>query len=299
MTAPLSQRLLGIASRRTREIATPEGVPLPVEIADLGERLVAFGIDSFLGSAVGIVLLLVVILAGASVGLGSVAVPVGLFAAFVGRNAYYLFFESKWHGSTPGKRALSLKVIDRRGIPLSLRAVVARNLMREIEIFFPLELISSHPAEQWTGSGWEALAIVLWLVLFVAFPLSNRDRMRAGDLVAGTIVVVLPRHMMLADLTRRARGFTFTDAQLAAYGVHELYLLEGLLRQPEGDQTLGLCKEVGLRICRKIDWPDPIPDDRMALFLADFYTAQRAHLEALQLVGRRRRNKYDTALAGD
>ena len=69
----------------------------------------------------------------------SFTLPILLFLSFVVRNAYFLIFELKWGGVTPGKRMAGLRVIDRRGGPLLPSAVVARNLTRQAEIF-PMEL---------------------------------------------------------------------------------------------------------------------------------------------------------------
>ena len=60
------------------------------------------------------------------------------------------------------------------------------------------------------------------------------DHLRAGDLVAGTMVVKAPRRILPPDLARDgvadAGAFLFTDDQLDAYGVHELQVLETVLR---------------------------------------------------------------------
>ena len=77
-----------------------------------------------------------------------------------------------------------------------------------------------------------------WLLFFLVIPVVNRDRMRGGDLIAGTVVIALPKRTLLSDLVERALQFTFTPAQLQAYGAFELQVLEELLRRPQNQETM-------------------------------------------------------------
>lgn len=283
--------LEGTRRRNRREIVSPEGVPLTVELADFGERVAALFLDLFFW----IVATIVIYIAGVALligGGGLGALGAILFIAFVVRNVYFIHFELAWQGATPGKRIVGLRVIDRRGGPLLPTAVIARNLTREIETFQPLGLLLSL-----NGAGaaatWEQLFTALWLLMFVALPFINRDRMRAGDLIAGTMVVALPRRALLADLVGAAAHFSFTQAQLGSYGAFEVQILEELLRRPDGIDTRRLKRDVCERICLKIAWPAPVAEPDTDLFLGDFYAAERAFLERRQLFGRRRADKHD------
>ena len=96
----------------------------------------AFAVDAALIVGATIALALVTIpLTAATRGLG---LAVGLLAFFLLRNFYFSWFECRWHGATPGKRLLGLRVIDAHGGTLTPEAVLARNLMREVELFLPL-----------------------------------------------------------------------------------------------------------------------------------------------------------------
>ena len=127
----------------------------------------------------------------------------------------------------------------------------------------------------------------------------NRDRMRAGDLIAGTLVIAVPRQRLLGDLVATRARFLFADHQLGAYGKRELQILEDLLRRPGDNETRELLRDVYDRICRKIDWKQPVGPNETALFLRDFYTAQRAFLEREQLFGRPRADKFEAAAKRD
>jgi hypothetical protein len=181
-------------------------------------------------------------------------------------------------------------VIDRRGGPLTPSAVFARNLTREVEMFLPAGLVLSLG-----GENWEKLALLAWTGLFTALPLFNRDRMRGGDFIAGTIVIAIPKRALLADLVNSGSQYTFLSRQLAAYGAFELQVLEELLRRPRSGQTMALLTEVCTKICARIGWPTPVPAAEVVTFLTEFYSAERAFLERERLFGRHREDKNSRA----
>jgi uncharacterized RDD family membrane protein YckC len=299
-------QFLGGGTGNRRDILTPEGVALPVEIAPIGERLAAFALDLvfWLASSVILFLLLGLLLGsltklftGARDAASALLLGVLLFVGFLVRKFYFIHFELAWRGATPGKRLLGLRVIDRLGGPLLPAAVIARNLTREIEMFLPLGLLLSLRNVPGTAV-WEPLSLGAWLLLFAALPCFNRDRMRAGDLIAGTIVVTVPRRALLGDLVDAALRHVFTEKQLRAYGAFVLQILEELLRRPLSRDTERLKREVADKIIRKIAWPSPLPEHEIERFLRDFYTAERAFLEREQLFGKPRVDKHAEEKAG-
>lgn len=282
----------GTGKRRRRSIVTPEGVALPFELADFGDRATAFAIDLFfwLIITIAIYLVLFVLIIGAvllktAIGLAA-ALAIILFTAFLVRNLYFIHFELAWQGATPGKRIVGLRVIDRNGGPLLPAAVIARNLTREIEAFIPLGILTTGGA----GS-WETLALGLWMLLFSLMPLFNRDRMRGGDMIAGTLVVRLPKRVLLADLVEDRARYVFLDRHLGAYGAFELQVLEDVLRRANAPEARQLRRDVTGKIRAKIGWREPVRDADIDRFLTDFYAAQRAYLERGQLYGKYRADK--------
>ena len=285
-----SQFLEGVRRRR-REIITPEGVSIPVELADFGERFSAFFIDWVIWIVATIAIYLSIIL---SIGHGgsAIAVSLALFIAFLIRNLYFVYFEIAWRGATPGKRVVGLRVIDRQGGPLLPTAVIARNLTREVEMFIPLGVLLTWSKAANGGADWENFAVALWMLFFAALPFINRDRMRGGDLIAGTMVIALPKRALSSDLVEATARFSFAEAQLRAYGAFELQVLEELLRRPDSPESRRVLNEVCDKICHRIAWTAPVPPQDVALFLRDFYTAERAFLEREQLFGKGRADKY-------
>lgn len=278
--------------RQQRTIVTPEGVPVTVELADHGERLTAFTIDVVIWFLLTLAVYLPLFFVALRKDAALIALSIVLFIGFVVRNLYFIHFELAWRGATPGKRIVGLRVIDRRGGPLLPSAIVARNLTREVEAFIPLGLLLS-----WSGTNpnWEQLFVAIWLLFFAALPFVNRDRMRGGDLIGGTMVIALPKRVLSGDLVEREATYVFTASQLRAYGAFELQVLEELLRRPKSLETSRLLDEVRDKICHKIGWTAPLPPRDTELFLREFYTAQRAFLEREQLFGKPRADKYEAA----
>jgi len=126
----------------------------------------------------------------------------------------------------------------------------------------------------------------------VLFPLFNRDRLRLGDVAAGTMVVKAPKVTLPPELIaeRAVDDLVFSEAQVDAYGIKELQVLEQVLRG--GDRRT--MADVARRIRKKIDWEGPT-DSPDRSFLAAYYAALRGRLESRALFGRRRKDKFDQA----
>lgn len=287
-------------STALRSVLTPEGVPIEVELADHGARAGALLIDLLI--IIGTLLIVGLVLALAAFLAPGVAFALLAILSFLLRCPFFIYFELRWRGQTPGKRVFKLRVVDRRGGALSPRAVAARNVTREVEVFMPVTLLLARPSAE-DLSGMDNLLVVaalVWLAIFVLMPLFTRDRLRIGDMVAGTWVVRSEPVALLRDLTTNppSRRYRFTAAHLDVYGIAELQVLERLLRQPNTQATLDTKKEVLERILDKIAWPDRESLDRES-FLNEYYAALRAHLEQRALFGDRRADKDEAARRRD
>lgn len=283
-----------------REIPTPEGVPLRFTLALAGDRAAAFLLDAVI---IAVSLFAIALVAELGSLVDRHAAGSLLFISFFTlRNFYFAGLEILWRGRTIGKRVLGLQVIDRSGRALRVEALFARNLTREIEVFIPLMVIlSGEVLIPGMTAEWR-LGTILWAIFFAIFPFFNRDRLRLGDLLAGTLVVRSPRPALLPDLAATpmqpppegeevSAEHVFSREHLEAYGIYELQVLEKILRQPmTPDPTV---KAVAEKIAEKIEWPGRILDPRR--FLEEFYRAQRAHLEGRLLLGDRREDKTAAA----
>lgn len=285
------KRAAGDRSLR-RQFITPEGVDLRLDLAGAGERATAFMIDAIIIVVILVAMTItIVLLWGQSKGGADSALAIiWLLGSFALRNGWFIAFELSGRGATLGKRLLGLRVVARDGSRLTGGAVVVRNAMREIELFLPLSFLAIDAS----SSRVDGLIYILafsWVALFLFFPLFNRDRLRIGDLLAGTWVVHTVRGKLADDLvgvvTTRERR-TFPDAALDLYGIYELQTLEDVLRRGSDDAIV----VVAASIRAKAGLPDDGDDYG---FLSDYYAALCARLERNAMLGRRRENKFASA----
>ena len=142
-------------------ITTPEHVPIRLEPAGAGSRFLAMMFDTF-------IIMALTTAAGFVLGLmlpAGIAVALTITINFLLTWGWHVFFEVRKQGRTPGKRALRLRVIDARGLPVSLYQSLVRNIVRAVDFA---------PAFYGIGA----------LVTMV-----TPSRRRLGDLVADTLVV--------------------------------------------------------------------------------------------------------------
>jgi uncharacterized RDD family membrane protein YckC len=268
-----------------RTFVTPEGVDLQLELGSAGSRAGAFLIDFVLMTVILVVVTIAFVMMAVP-GAQKLLVILWLIGAFVLRNGWFSLFEMGNRGATPGKRLMGLRVVARDGARLTGAAVIARNAMREIEIFLPLSFLGQQTAEG-TADTFLVLFALIWSGIFLFFPLFNRDRLRVGDLVAGTWVVRTHMPKLAEDLVGsgfRARR-TFPEAALGLYGIYELQTLEQVLRNEQPDAVATVARTIR----EKAGLPDEGDDYG---FLSDYYAALCVRLEAGLLVGRRRESKF-------
>ena len=299
-------------SDRDRTMVTPEGIALPLTLASRGTRLGALIIDLlFIGILMVVTTLALISIAGGTAGLSDPTkhgpaimhvleflAVIWIAAMFLFRNAYFLFFELGPRGATPGKRITGVRIAARDGGRLSAEMVIARNLLRDIELFLPLVFIASaSDGGDATAAGMAALA---WFLIFAFFPFFNKDRLRAGDIIAGTWVVEAPKRKLEAAMSAQAKAgdgfreaaaqYRFGDAELSVYGEFELQTLERVLREnrPESIRQVyeAICKKIGRTAAAQ-----GVGGDEYA-FLDAFYTQLRARLEAGMRMGKRKADKF-------
>lgn len=278
----------------------PEGVPLKLKIAGVGVRVAAQIIDILITSIAAICVVVLLVALGQTGPNSLVAIASLLFLVI--RIPYYAMSELAWNGQTLGKRLMDIKVVAHDGGPLTVHALVLRNLMKEAEVFLPATLVltldKATPVPSFMALGWVILGLMI--------PLFDRHRRRLGDMMAGTHVIHLPIPILLPDLAGtplsasvKQQQFVFLSHQLDHYGAFELQTLENLLRVQDRltspAQALKQKETVAAiieKIRMKIGYADPVPPAEHVVFLRAFYNAQREHLEKRQLFGDRRRDKH-------
>jgi uncharacterized RDD family membrane protein YckC len=161
-----------ISNEETLIIETPERVPLHFALASIGNRFLACAFDHALQTLCMVLLYFIFTLVGNSLDFGGLrdapkwALALLIIMLFVIWSSYFVVFEWRWNGQTPGKRWLKLRVIREDGRPITFWEAAVRNLLRFFDImpfpFYSIGLIS----------------------VFI----STRDQ-RIGDFVAGSVVV--------------------------------------------------------------------------------------------------------------
>ncbi len=147
--------------RREITVTTPEHVEIRLEPAGVGSRFLAITIDSLI--TYGAPFLLFELIAP-FLGVGF-AIAIIITFSFGLHLGWHVYFETRRGGRTPGKRALGLRVVDARGLPISLHQSMVRNIVRTLDAapaFYSVAAITS---------------------------LLDPSRRRLGDLVAGTLVI--------------------------------------------------------------------------------------------------------------
>lgn len=157
-------------SREIR-ITTPEHVELVFELAGLGSRFIALLVDTLI-QTLGIIVLGLIYLAVVKffslAGIQSLSpwiLAILILAIFLLISGYFLYFEVKSNGQTPGKRMVGIRVIRDSGHPVDFRSALLRNMMRIVDML---------PSTYAVG--------------FIAVFFSPQHR-RLGDTVAGTLVI--------------------------------------------------------------------------------------------------------------
>jgi len=203
-------------------VETPERVRFRHQLAGPGRRAVAWLIDTVI--RIGIFLLGVAALipfvtlseafSGAGIGLA-------FLVLFLVEWFYGVIFEIAMNGRTPGKLALSLRVVRADGSPARIPDLVLRNFLRAVD-YFPI----------W-APGTESFAIPTFGIAILTMTLDPKLR-RIGDLVAGTVVVVEERERIGEDLVIEPPVTEEERQELPAQVVlsrEELRILEDFVRR--------------------------------------------------------------------
>lgn len=193
-----------MSTPRDETFVTPEAVAVEAGVAGLGSRFVGAVVDGLIQFGV----LLAVGIAAAGIG-GDAAVILFLVMSFLMLLVYPAALEAATRGKTVGKMAAKIRVVQADGSPVTLPAVLVRNILRLVDML---------PGTYAVGG----LAILL-----------TKRGQRLGDLAAGTVVVydapaAAPAPLELPPDERRAslaRGIDAGALSREEYRVVRSFLL--------------------------------------------------------------------------
>ncbi len=151
-------------------ITTPESVHITFEAAGIGSRFAALMVDTAIQLVLFLTLLVSLFGAGITMegmvgGILSWYTALLIILSFVIFMGYFIFFEMVFHGRTPGKAMMKIRVIQSSGQPVSFMGSALRNIFRLADFF---------PGFYGTGI----------LVMFI-----SPESRRIGDYLGGTVVV--------------------------------------------------------------------------------------------------------------
>jgi uncharacterized RDD family membrane protein YckC len=158
----------------TISIRTPENVEISCRLAGYGTRFLAMMVDYLIiislliGLSITVWILRILFLpVSLFVGTGPMGLAMGfwILGFFIIVWGYFIGFEAKWGGQTPGKRLFGIRTRNDFGGGITFFQATIRNLLRTIDIL---------PFGYFVGG----------MVM-----LCNARQKRLGDLVAGTIVI--------------------------------------------------------------------------------------------------------------
>jgi uncharacterized RDD family membrane protein YckC len=161
---------------RDYRVLTPESVEFVYELGGLGTRMVAVLLDHLVVFGLLAALWAVSFAAGClTFFLLGPMLALALAGSFLVYFGYFTYFEWRWNGQTPGKRALDLRVIDDRGMNIDLFQAAIRNLFRIVDMLPALAALDFLAVGFYAVGGTSALL--------------SRSNKRLGDWAAGTLVV--------------------------------------------------------------------------------------------------------------
>jgi uncharacterized RDD family membrane protein YckC len=254
---------------RSVEVATGESVAFSYELAGLGSRFFAVFIDLVIQVSVAVIGGLIIVWAvtafplpagglhtGSSQSSGPQAEKIGeailtalfIFAGFMLFVGYFIVFEWRWSGRTPGKRLLGIRVVRDGGFPVDFTAAVIRNVVRIFEASFGFYAISA-----------------------VATLLSPQNR-RLGDMAAGTIVVRDSRFERTTAASLRGDGREREDDVVRALTPAERELIRRYVERRKNlslDARTTVAAQIAATIRPKLEVSfDHIDDDHLLVHLA-------------------------------
>lgn len=219
-------------------VVTPEHVELTLIPAGLGSRFLALTIDASITYGVP---LLVIRLLDPVLSVGARFALMVTSQFFFGL-AYHVFFETLRQGRTWGKRALRLRVVDSRGLPITVAQSLVRNAMRALD------------------------GVPLMYGVGAVVSLLDPHGRRLGDLAAETLVVEEPSMIEYRGESLSERRFnTLRTPRVLRLIRHRIsleereLLLELCLRADRlhPEQRYALMEEVAARYRAELDIDDP------------------------------------------
>ncbi len=233
------------------QIETAQNIGIQQKVAGIGERILAFLVDTFLLTAYGIVSSLAI------AGLGMEGGDLWVYYLIIGLPIflYYLLFESFNNGRTPGKAALNIRVVKLDGSRPRFSQFLVRWLLRLIDITL--------------ASG--SIAVVTILL--------NGKGQRLGDMAAGTTVISEKKQLGLSQtlMVDLPENYIPKYPQVAMLKDKDIQNIKSLYQNARRDGNHKVILSLSKKISELLEVePQESPSDFVKTVLRDFnyYTQQ-------------------------
>lgn len=269
-------------------VQTPENIEIEYELGGLGSRVVALAVDALFQLVIFIGIALVAGLLGGLLSLsdkawareteaflGNIVQALATIIFFAVQWGYFIWFEARWNGQTPGKRQQGLRVVRDGGYPIGIYGAITRNLMRVVDgipLLTGILIIIAFGDKAFNGhtlpSGVAAIG-GLQVLISLCFILFSARNQRVGDIIAGTMVVkqraprvptlealappprVLPEHLAsfaLADISRHVDNMTVPEYRAVRHAIDRRWQLPPPVQQASAMRlAVPLMERLGIR----------------------------------------------------
>ena len=233
------------------QIETAQNIGIQQKVAGIGDRILAFLVDTFLLVAYGILTSLAI------AGLGMEGGSLWVYYLIIGLPVflYYLLFESFNNGRTPGKAALNIRVVKLDGSRPRFSQFLVRWLLRLIDITL--------------ASG--SIAVVTILL--------NGKGQRLGDMAAGTTVISEKKQLGLSQtlMVDVPENYIPKYPQVALLKDKDIQNIKSLYQNARRDGNHKVILSLSNKISELLEVePQESPSDFVKTILRDFnyYTQQ-------------------------
>ena len=225
---------------------TNQNVEINLELASLGDRIVAFIIDALIIGAYYILAAMV---------LGSMSTPgeYAFYIMMIPTFFYSLLFETLYNGQSPGKKARDIKVVRLDGGSPNIGNFLLRWILRPIDIFF-----------------YGAIAILSILL--------TKNGQRLGDMAAGTTVIKILNRAAESSLRTQKRedGYVIQFPQVKLLSDKQVELIRQSLKMGDDGLNYSAISELTNKIKELLKINTDLPDVKfLYTIIADY-----EHLDA-------------------
>lgn len=218
---------------------TNQNIEIQLELASLGDRIVAFLIDALIMGAYAIFMSIIVGIAK----IGTIA-----FIFYIPLMFYSITFEIFMNGQSPGKSAKEIKVVKLNGGAPTIGSYLLRWLFRPLDIIL-----------------YGAVAMVSIIV--------SKNGQRVGDMAAGTTVIKIKNRTSLKEIKTvpREDGYVIQFPEVKRLNDKQMELIKQSLKMGDDGLNYQAISQLTEKIKTSLQIKSELPDVKfLYTILADY-----------------------------